>query len=315
MRWKFFVCFFLGAALCLAIMAPIFSDDKDGFPQQIDALNDQIQIGNLLTGLYLTDAQVAEIIPLSRRAGALRENVRNLRDSMVKKHGAKYVSLLTTMREEIFKTGDASEESKKAFFNVESQVRDKKKEMNEELQSLNKQVQAILTDNQKVIVAEYQPCVVPVQSITHPERIGASPDNSGVIKHLEDIREISGEDWPEKKAAILAKLTVKLKNKLMKDEVPSMLEKIGAVMEEARAMSADEFELEKEKLAARVVPAHEKESFDSALKWKIDKFLLHKSFAEVAEMKSGYDRTAARGRQKDKPAYQKKIRPVSSPEP
>jgi hypothetical protein len=269
----------LGLALLLLIVInPVRSAEKGS--GDFRTLHDDIQIGNLLTGLYLTDEQVAKITPLAREAGDSRKAFESRRDAF----GNKSTDILAAVRNDVLSTGDARPETRKRFNETKGEFDKIEEAFRADMKRLNKKVQAILTDNQKCIVSEYKPCIIPIKSISNPERIGQSNNSDGIIKALSRARGIPAERYAEVKEKFLERIKPKLEKEMTEEEVPEHLKKIGQVVDEARAMSNEEFELKKSALAEKIGP-NKKENENEALRRKIDRFLLNPRFPVVAEMR------------------------------
>lgn len=275
----------LAILFSLLIVVPIVSAEKKSPDDEFKALHDDIQICNLLTGLYLSEEQVARITPLAQRAGALREEFESRRTGFARDN----IALLTTMKREILETGDASPQTKQRH-NAAKEAYDRVEERyQQEMKALNGDVQSILDENQKIIVAEYKPCLIPIKSISNPERIGSAGESDAILKVLSRARTMPEKKYLEKREQVLQKITPKLKKEFADEEIPAQLDNIRRVLDEARSMSDEEFELKKRDLALRIKP-EKGENPRSALVRKIDRFLLNPRFVEVARQKQKNDR-------------------------
>ncbi|MDQ7822871.1 MAG: hypothetical protein RDV48_08770 [Candidatus Eremiobacteraeota bacterium] len=255
---------------------------------EFQALHDEVQIGNLLTGLYLTSEQVAKIAPLSAEAEREREHFAQVKEEFARES----LPVLKNLRDEVMRTGDASEETKRLHNVIKSRFDREEEAYRDTMKSLNGKVQALLTDNQRIIVAEYKPCLIPVKSISNPERIGQSGDNEGAVKLLTRARELPEQALHRMKEKAAARIQKKLKKEIPEKEIPAFMESISQTIDKARAMSDDEFELRKGELAAKLMPPSKHEDPEKALFFKVDRFLLNPRFAAVAAMKAPHAGTA-----------------------
>ncbi len=270
----------------LMLMASRVSAEKDRL-SEVKTVHDDIQICNLMTGLYLSDAQTEKLIPLARRAGELKTRFEKTREDYMKKG----CDVLQTLREDVIRTGDASESTKKRFYEVKGPFDKEEDAFKAEMKSLNKEVQSILTDNQKCIVANYKPCLIPIRSITNPERIGQASDNDGIIKGLTKIRDVPEDRYERAKKAIIDRVTPKLEKEIPEKEIPAFLEKINNVMDKARKMTPEEFEIQKTALADQIRPQKDINE-DDALRNKINHFILNARFVDVVTAKKKLARSS-----------------------
>lgn len=281
MKSRALIIIICAAVLCgvLMLMASRVSAEKDRL-SDAKTLHEDIMICNLLTGLYLSDAQTEKLIPLARRAGEAKARFEKAKEDYLKKGN----SVLQALRDDVIKTGDASESTKKRFHEIKGPFDKEEEAFRAEMKSLNKEVQSILTENQKCIVANYKPCLIPVRSISNPERIGQAGDNDGIIKGLTRVREVPEEKYERAKKVFLERVTPRLEKEIPEKDVPAFLEKISSVMDKARKMTPEEFEIQKAALAEQVRPQRDINESE-ALQHKIDRFILNARFIDVATAK------------------------------
>jgi hypothetical protein len=273
----------LVAVICISVLCGVLmlmstrvSAEKDRV-SEVKTLHDDIMICNLLTGLYLSDEQLQKLIPLARRAGELKERFDRTKEEYMKKG----CDVLQAVRSDVIRTGDASESTKRRYHEIKGPFEKEEDAFKAEMKSLNGQVQSILTENQKCIVASYKPCIIPIRSISNPERIGQAGGNEGVIKALTRAREVPQEKYEQAKKRFLEKVTPRLEKELDEKDIPAFLDKISAVMDKVRKMTPEEFEIQKSSLAEQLQPRRDVDEGD-ALRNKINRFILNARFIDVA---------------------------------
>ncbi|MDQ7824975.1 MAG: hypothetical protein RDV48_19400 [Candidatus Eremiobacteraeota bacterium] len=119
-------------------------------------------------------------------------------------------------------------------------------------------VDALLTDNQKVILEDFSCCLIPPQSFADPVRIGQVEVSEWDVKLLDAVRSVSEPQWPPVKEKILGALEsqqVLKRPDFSSKEARAFRERAQEVMEKARALSAEDFELKKEELVKAMKPA------------------------------------------------------------
>lgn len=118
-----------------------------------------------------------------------------------------------------------------------------------------KDVDAVLTDNQKVMLKDFSCCLVPPQGLSNPVRIGQVEASVYEVQLLENVRKIPENQWEQKKQVILRKLEEAQLIKspdISKKEISAYSKTAGNVLGRARALSDEDFELHKEDLAAEM---------------------------------------------------------------
>lgn len=278
----------LGVILLFFITIPIFSAEKKSSEDEFKALRDDIQICNLLNGLYLSEEQIEKITPLAKRAGKLREEFKVQKETFARES----IDILATMKREILEKGDAYLETKKRHNSMRDAFESVEYKHKEDMKKLNSEVQRILDENQKIIVAEYKPCLIPIKGIFNSERIGLAGENDAIIKILSRVRKISEDKYLKTRDHFIDRITPRLMNHFSEEEIPAQIENIKQVINEARSMSDEEFELEKSYLASRIKPV-KNENTKMALIQKIDKFLLNPRFVDMANEKIKIEKKAA----------------------
>lgn len=117
---------------------------------------------------------------------------------------------------------------------------------------LSKKVDAILTEAQKAVLSEFSCCLLPPKGMSDPVRVGQADVSDLALEALEKARAAPEKDWPVLKRILLdgAERIESLKRPgLSVADTSELRERVGAVYEKARRMSAMDFELEKANLA------------------------------------------------------------------
>lgn len=278
---RFFPVLILFVSIFLLFFQHVNSNEKNRKFDEAKNIHDDIQISNLLTGLFLSDDQIKQIMPLARKAGELKEAFQAKKESYAEKN----IEILSAIRDEILRTGDPSELTKKRFHTIKSEFDNDEDNFKTNMKNLNKEVKKILTANQRIIVAEYKPCIIPVKSISNPEKIGQANGSEGIIKAIERARNTPDDLYAKSKEKILSRIAKKLEKYVKEKDIPGEIDRICKIIDEARSMSNADFEIKKSEMAEKIKP-NNNEDPDEALMWKINRFLLNPRFISVIEMKS-----------------------------
>lgn len=159
----------------------------------VDELRDEINLLNLLNGLYLSDEQMLGIMLDADRANharaAYHADVDKLNKEMEEHLGA--------MKQILVKAGYAAS----AFEDQAYRTHQRKYEgaleevekiagkARDEIAGLEGHVRTIVTENQKAIVEGYASCLIPTKDMKDPTRIGQANENKGrELEGLEQLR-------------------------------------------------------------------------------------------------------------------------------
>lgn len=120
------------------------------------------------------------------------------------------------------------------------------------LARLSKRVDALLTEEQKVVLSEFSCCLIPPKGMSDPVRVGQADVSDLAIEALEKARSASEQSWPALKRRLLdgaERIEFLKRPDLSEADKAALRERVGATYEKARAMSDMEFEIEKANLA------------------------------------------------------------------
>jgi hypothetical protein len=205
----------------------------------------EIQTINLLNGLYVSKDQTAKILPLIDSAvtceeklnGTLSENDRDME------------SILLQMKKELTCGGSPSKETIERFQRVEQKVQERRFEYLSAKKKVLGSVKGLLTENQKELISEYQPCIIPAVSQANPERIGQSGNNDMLVKVLEKSREVSESEYGRFRTHFLESTRKILTLHRPDADIDEELKRHGEILDRARAMNDVDFEMKKTDLA------------------------------------------------------------------
>lgn len=134
---------------------------------------------------------------------------------------------------------------------------------------VSKKVDALITDGQKEILGSFACCIAPPEDLGNPMRAGQAPTNSKQMALLRKVRSCSDGEWPWVRAAILAYVSPvaeAISPGATSARKAQLRQLVAETIDRTRAMSDVEFEMEKDKLIARVKEAVMPPSGESAVK-------------------------------------------------
>jgi len=164
------------------------------------------------------------------------------------------------------------------------------------LARLSKKVDRILTDAQKAVLSEFPCCLVPPKGMSDPVRVGQADVSDQALEALEKARAASAEEWPSLERRLLAgaeRIEFLKRPDLSEADKAALRERVGAVYEKARTMSAIDFELSKADLARELKGPGPQQAPDDKKAFMAAFFLLSPGSGD------SYDRLIAR---MDRPA-------------
>ncbi len=218
-------------------------------------LKKEIDILNLLNSLYLSDVQMRHLMVLATKAEKARRDALKQSDVL----NGRLEKSLAAVRKEMLSTGKSKCEatSMKQVCEVQEQQCEINKAFNKQMVAYESYVKAILTDNQREKVYNYEHCMIPVKALRDPARIG-SPDSGSVNeKLLEQVRAMSAEDYDVKKddlvSGAFAKTMYYMGGAEMKEEDRvKERDKMLTIFAKARGLNDLDFQFTKARLAAQL---------------------------------------------------------------
>jgi hypothetical protein len=226
-------------------------------------LETDIRVLNLVNSLYLTADEMTKMEALIHQAQPIIEQ----RQAAVTRAAETALPELTAARAKVL-AGEALPRGKdrgRALLNVEADYARR-------LSPLVEQTKALLTDNQKVLVAEFIPCLVPVRSLTNPERVGQANDDEGAIRLLTRVRELPEARVPRAIETAERRMSQQMAEKHMSDkDIEAAKKRLESAFHDARAMTDAQFEVNKSELAKQIGrparPPAEGNAFDQRVAW------------------------------------------------
>lgn len=253
--------------------------------EDVERLMRDVHSLNLLNGLYLSGAQMKELLPRVKEAGALSKGL----DEILAARGDQFAAVLKEIKGQLADNVDITDAVKQEFEKMKGPVEKKMVEAEERMHKLADETYEMLNENQRCILGEYKPCIVPQRSVANPERIGQVGGGEILVGLLEKVREIPDDRYPEAKRRVIEMATqaVKIHFKDESDRAETV-RRLGETMDKVRTMSDVDFELKKNELAD-AIPAQTLAPTGRQRKLQdrqyITQFLLNPANAEILEKK------------------------------
>ena len=238
---------------CILILVHFASAQEIRKDATIETVRQQISALNLVNALYLTPSQTKEYVRI----------LTNLKDSQAA-FQEKFDELSTEMKSEYTKLFDEVRTNKglsktveKSAGDVHKRELDLKDEYAAKLLEFDTKLVDILTENQLCIADEFKPCLVPPKNLRDPARVGqAKGDTYGAVSVLEQLRKVPPKRYALAREKAIAGYLDKYEKRieaLTDDRRAAESTRVGKVFDNARELSAVEFELRKEALAKEIL--------------------------------------------------------------
>lgn len=247
------------------------------------SLGRDIQSINLVNSLYLTPQQIQELLPILKEVKQMEDDIRQAYES----REYALVETLNQMKSQLKSSIDVSEDLKRKYHRLETPIKQKMVNYHERMQVLADKAYDILNQNQKVLLREYEPCIIPHRSVTNPERIGQAGGNKGLERLLERVRHIPPDIYPRAKQRIMEKakqrIKMHIKDKRKREET---IQRLSKAMDEVRSLSDEEFELRKGEIASQIKPEHKNKCHNKkAIRRMVIRYLLNPNLIPILEYK------------------------------
>ena len=217
--------------------------------RQAELKMEEIRCLNLLTTMYLTKEQKIKLISLSEQA----EQARSKTLATIMKNLPELNSSLTALKRELQKGPELNCILYRRYKKVVSTLDNAKFEEIEQIGKLSKQAEQVLTDNQKFMVREYKPCVIPLKNLSSPQRVGQVDGCEQDYKWMQKTYFTGDKTYPKVKREVLNKISQELKTcNIPHQRVEARLAKFNKYMDQAHKLSPEEFSIKKWDLVGKI---------------------------------------------------------------
>jgi hypothetical protein len=249
----------------------------------VGRLRREIQLLNLLNGLELSADQMRFLLEKAQEAEEIREEFKGKADGNIEETTA----VLSELRDILMRGENIPDSSRERWYSTHSKNLELRREYEEEMTRIAREVQVILEGHQIYALEHFVPCVIPPQG---GARIGQAEDTTAAEGILARIRAIPTARFERNKEEIARRIVERLKSHLPRGFVPVINEeeetaRILAILEEARELSDVEFELQKADLVQRVMSAYELPDVSVDICLKIEWHLLDPRIIPLLEEK------------------------------
>ncbi|MDI6783466.1 MAG: hypothetical protein QME64_05140, partial [bacterium] len=223
---------------------------KDFEADRVIELREEIQTLNLLTNLYLTPSQMQQLIPKIQHAEAEREQLQRYLTT----NETRTIVAMERLRGELIAGKEISPDTEKKIGSVQAPAKEELYRHKERIDAIAREARNILNPNQRVVLIEYIPCLIPAKDIRNPALVGQAANDARLEQTLERIRKIPAPQYTEFREKIADRILEHKKLYLKKAELEQEKVQLMKVFDEARALSDLDYQVKKSELVARMKP-------------------------------------------------------------
>ncbi|MBI4025666.1 MAG: hypothetical protein HY360_11850 [Verrucomicrobia bacterium] len=280
--------------------------------RHVAELQADINLLNLLNGINFSAEQMTQLMTLAEKAGQMRGEKTGAKRGPKPETVARAKELLTAavacaeQNQEIpAKLLKDMRDLKSAFAGGNAPPSGARKDA-DGIQTAAREVAGLLQDNQRKTLIDYNPCLIPPKNLKDPVRVGQAQDANRQVKALERVRSVPAEKFAKNKEMILDHVLDGAEEHggaFTMEERAAHRQRLATMMDEARALSDVDFELQKEDLAAQLMRLDKSETLkaelaklvgdDEMLKNKIIAHLLHPRMPPLLETRLNQMKSAA----------------------
>lgn len=240
-----------------------------------------VQSINLLNSLNLSKSQMKELLEMIQEVKEMNEESKRL----YQKNRSEINNILSEMRNQLRAGNSLTPQLEKQFNEKNKAIKKRMTENREKTLLLSRKAYTLLNENQKILLREYEPCLVPVRSISNPERAGQAGGGERFQNMLEAVRRIPEDRYPEAKGKLLARAEEHAKIMIADPQMrKEALKNLSRTMDTARKMNDEEFELKKADLVAKVIPSKENKHENIEMIYTV-RFLLNPGVEDILKEK------------------------------
>ncbi|MFQ6058587.1 MAG: hypothetical protein ACE5MB_06910 [Anaerolineae bacterium] len=260
----------LGGAGCGAAPLEWVSSPAQATTTDVGKLRREIQLLNLINGLELSDDQMRFILEKAREAQEIREELRGRAEE---KEGDA-VGVLSELRATLMRGEEISSDLREQIHLMQSTSRGLKEEYESEMTRLALEIKGVLGEHQLYALEQFVPCLIPPEG---EARIGQAEGTAHAERQLARIRAMPSPLFERRKEEIAQRAMELIRRHLPKGTIINEEEEkewLISFLEEARALSDVEFELEKSSLVEELKSRYTPPRLPVDVSVKIERFLL-----------------------------------------
>lgn len=234
---------------------------------------------NLLNGLYLTEEQMEQIIPLAKETRELEEQA--LEQLLEINSNTEFIAALDEHVATLLKGNQPEDELKQTLNRFHGQEVEIAYSLDKKKQELGLKAIEIFSKEQMALIAEFKPCLIAPQD-ENSTLTGSASGGLHIHNALKKMRRIPDRIWEKRKDKYMERiLEQNEKNSPDFLDFDAEKERLDGIIKKARSYSDAEFELHVQDLANELLLEH---GVSYEHKWvakKVANFLLNRDMEAV----------------------------------
>jgi hypothetical protein len=213
-----------------------------------NTLRREVQLLNLLNGLELSQEQMQVVLEKAREAQGIRDRLRAEGDE----NEADVLRVLSQFKAALMQGENVSDDWKREWHALYGENHALMEEYESEMDRLAREIDGHLEEHQRYALERFVPCIVPPEGEL---RIGQAGSTAGMEAILARLRHIPPRRYQAQKERLLEDFLQRLRAHLPRGYVldeAQVKDKLLSVVEQARALSDVEFEVQKGDLAQQL---------------------------------------------------------------
>ena len=291
---RFVLAAFLGTSI---ILLPLFLTRKGHCAKDLEMrqvfaevydLRREINLLNLINGLYLSTEQITQMLEVLREVEGIRGEYR----SKAVSQAHQMEEILNELREILGRNEEIDQGLIRKFRQAKKRGEDLKEEFHSALIPYQDEMKRVLNENQLALIDQFKPCIVPPHDTRNPVRIGqTSGDTRMGERLLTRVRQMDENVYQRRRPHLIQRYIERIERRvgLFSDEERAEEEsRVADIFKRAREVSDVDFEARKGDLARELKEPHEKTLHSRHRKRrgdldKLGKFLLDPKLIPILE--------------------------------
>ena len=221
-------------------------------------LRKEITLHNLINGLYLSQDQIVQMLGVLKKVEGIREEHK----ARAVSHARQMEEILKRMRETVARDEEIGEDLAREFHQAKRKGEDLRKQFHGSMMPYQDEIKGILNENQRALLEEFKPCVIPPRDTWDSARVGqASGDTRMGERFLTRMRQMDERVYQRRKSSIIDRQVERVERHMgrLSDEERAEEEgRVADIFRRARDLSDVDFEAQKGDLARELRGPHEK---------------------------------------------------------
>lgn len=234
-------------------------------------LEQELHILNLVNSLHLTEEQMKDLLPLAEES----EKIQGDLNRVMQENYSEVIASMKDLQDRLLDYEDATDQQQKRLDKCSMPIYRQIAENKDKIKALAGKVRNILNENQREILLTYEPCVVPQQRDSQPERIGGYSGGENFAENLDEARKMKEDEYKKYKNDLLGKQRILLKTFNTPQQIESVLAQMGKAMDESRKLSDVEYEIKRSQLSSIDMPSRVKQGDNREEEVIITRYLLN----------------------------------------